>query len=363
MAMHPDEIVDLLTIISANDGRDFGDTDVTLWLQMIGQLARDDALDAILAHFAEYPNIWLTPGHVTQRVKAMVRDRIERMDPDERAAAVGPPAVRRDRYGYIDKSAPDPEPYPADWTAEQRVAAYWNQLRTSHREPPPPAPQELPWFDPFSMPPCPDCGSTRPCSCHELDVPVSVHPEDAKPLASPEHIRRCRAWLAQHQAAKVGAPIPPVETAGLSPLSVACPFCKVPAGQRCVNPRPGNAHEPFRGWAHPSRLEAVGVDDKAQAGARQVLVERAREAAPAMAMTPEKKSSAASAAMDTSAARGKEIFESGVHEPPPGAEGPKLPPIPGGGYRDEKGLLHFPDTDALDAKWAERYESVFGKNG
>jgi hypothetical protein len=286
------------------------------------------------------------------------------MEPDERAAAVGPSAVRRDRYGYIDKSAPDPEPYPADWTGEQRVAAYWNQLRTSHREPAAPAPQELPWFDPFSMPPCPDCGSTRPCSCHELDVPRSVHPEDALPLASPEHIRRCRAWLAQHQAAKVGAPIPPVETAGLSPLSVGCPFCKVPAGQRCVNPRPGNAHEPLKGWAHPSRLEAVGVGDTAQAGARQVLIDRAREAAPAFALPADRGvSGGGQPTPDSSAARGKQIFESGVHEPPPGAEGPKLPPIPGGGYRDAKGLLRFPDTDALDAQWAARYESVFGKNG
>lgn len=360
--MDHDDIADLLAVIAANDKRTVGEMDIALWLQMIGQLAKDDAVEAIMAHFAEYPDVWLTPGHVTQRVKAMVRDRIERMDPDERAAVVGPPAVRRDRYGYLDKSAPDPEPYPAEWTAEQRVAAYWSQLRSRHTPPAAAPAVELPWFDPFCLPPCPDCGSTSSCNCHELDRPEFVHPEEALPPASPEHIRRCRAWLAQHQAAKVGAPIPPVETAGLSPLSVGCPHCKVPAGQRCVNPRPGNAHEPFKGWAHPSRLAAVGVGDKDQAGARQVLVDRARSASPAMALPADRAGSGGGQPqLDTSAARGKQIFESGVHNPPPGAEGPKLPPIPGGGYRDEKGLLHFPDTDALDAKWAQRYESVFGK--
>jgi hypothetical protein len=362
MAMDRDDVIDLLTIISASDGREFDHTHVALWGQMIGQLERDDALDAIMAHFAEYPGIWLTPGHVTQRVKAMVKDRLDRMEPDERAAVAGPPAVRRDRYGYVDKSAPDPEPYPADWTPAQRVAAYWSQLRNKHPQASAPA-QKLPWFDPFCLPPCPDCGSTRSCLCHEQDRP-SVHPNDEAPPASPEHILRCRAWLAQHQAAKVGAPIPPVETAGISPLSVACPHCAVPAGQRCINPRPRNATEPLRGW-HPSRLEAVGIDDGAQAGARQVLVDRARAAGPALGLPTQTAVAEAPAVPPAANAgalieRGKAIAEAGVHEPAePTPVAPE--PIPGGGYRDERGQLHFPDTDALDASWAARYDSVFGK--
>ena len=361
--MDREDIVDLLSIIQANDNRTIGETDMALWLQMIGQLAKDDALDAIQAHFAEYPHIRITPGHVIQRVKAMIKDRLERMEPDERAAAVGPAAVRRDRYGYIDKSAPDPEPYPAEWTSEQRVAAYWAQLRNKHTPAAAAPPGELPWFDPFSMPPCPDCGSTRSCSCHELDVPQFVHPNDELPPASPEHIRRCRAWLAQHQAAKVGAPIPPVETAGLSPLSVACPFCKASAGERCRNPMPGNANAPFKGWAHPSRLEAVGIGDKAQAGARQVAVDRVRATAPAVALPADRGvSGGGQPTVDTSAERGQMIAASGIYAPtePTESTPPKEPPEMG--YRDTKGLLHFPDTDALDAKWAQRYESVFGKN-
>lgn len=33
---------------------------------------------------------------------------------------------------------------------------------------------------------------------------------------------------------------------------------------------------------------------------------------------------------------------------------------PGGGYYDDDGRLHFPDTDALDAAWAKRQRRVLG---
>lgn len=362
MAMDRDDIIDLLSIIAVNDDRSIGDTDIALWIQMIGLHAKDDALDAIQAHFLEYPDTRITPGHVNQRVKAMVRDRLERMEPDERAALAGPPEVRRDRYGYIDKSAPDPEPYPEDWTPAQRVSAYWAQLRNKHLAAPPRT-ETLPFFDPFCLPPCPDCGSTRSCLCHEMDRPAQVHPNDELPPASPEHIRRVRAWYVQHQAAKCGAPIPPVETAGLSPLSVACPHCKAPEGQRCVNPRLGDANEPFKGGVHPSRLEAVGIPDAAQAGARQVLVDRARAAAPAVAFpVTDSPTSPTAQGLDAAALieRGKAIAAAGTYTPtePPAPSQQQEPPELG--RRDEHGQLHFPDTDALDAEWAARHERVFG---
>jgi hypothetical protein len=91
-------------------------------------------------------------GLIIQRFR---RDAYERSDPNTREDAWSdlggrPPAQqlafgggyvdsagqRRDRYGYVDKSVPDPE-YPEDWSSDQRLAAYWQRVRSGYAEVPP----------------------------------------------------------------------------------------------------------------------------------------------------------------------------------------------------------------------------------
>jgi len=145
--MDRDDILDLLAIIAAGDNRTVGETDVTIWGAMIGGLPKDDCLAAVEAHRKEQPGVWLEPGHVVQRVRAVMRDRFDRLDPDDRGDAWadlgGRPSargeVRLDRHGVADKSEPDPE-YPPDWSADQRLAAYWKRVRSGTSMRPDPEP-------------------------------------------------------------------------------------------------------------------------------------------------------------------------------------------------------------------------------
>lgn len=101
--MDRNDIVDLLAIVQSGDNRTVGEVDVGFWSGMLAPFEKDDCLDAILAHRRDQPGVWLEPGHVSGRVRAARRDRLDRMSSDERARVVGGGAPR-DRWGYIDKS-------------------------------------------------------------------------------------------------------------------------------------------------------------------------------------------------------------------------------------------------------------------
>jgi hypothetical protein len=126
--MDTHDVIDLLTIVSVNDKRTTGENDVLLWHSLIGHLDKDDCSDAIMAHFRECPNEYLKPGHVLERVRAVIRDRYERADLRDQPHMVGMAGVRRDRYGYIDKSEPDDPEYPAEWGPDERLASYWESI-------------------------------------------------------------------------------------------------------------------------------------------------------------------------------------------------------------------------------------------
>ncbi len=129
--MDHNDIIDLLTIVQASDNRSVGDPEIELWHRILGHLDKDDCTDAIMAHRRECPGVWLEPGHIVQRVKAVIKDRYERADTDIRDRGRPVPAgVRRDHYGYIDKSEPEEEDPPgwATWDSEKRVRYYWQQL-------------------------------------------------------------------------------------------------------------------------------------------------------------------------------------------------------------------------------------------
>jgi hypothetical protein len=122
--MDQDDIRDLLAIVQAVDSRDIGDVDVTMWLTLLSGLHKDDCLGAIMAHRREEPGVWLEPGHVVKRAKAIARDRLDRMNPDDRALVVGGADLPRDRYGHIDKTT--------EGASERALSAY--RWETGDRE-------------------------------------------------------------------------------------------------------------------------------------------------------------------------------------------------------------------------------------
>lgn len=102
--MNRDDVIDVLTLIAAVDHRTVGEADVTAWGVIIGELPREFAIKAVTDHRREEPGTWLEPGHVYQRARAMVRDKLEH-EPD---------AFREARQAILDaKNAPtedDPQP-------------------------------------------------------------------------------------------------------------------------------------------------------------------------------------------------------------------------------------------------------------
>ena len=80
--MNREDIIDVLTAITAVDRRTVGQADVIVWHDIIGDLPKDLALQAVRDHARECPDVWLQPGHIYQRVRAIRRDMLER-EPDE----------------------------------------------------------------------------------------------------------------------------------------------------------------------------------------------------------------------------------------------------------------------------------------
>ena len=76
--MSPEDIIDLLCVIAAVDRRTIGEADVAVWHELIGDLPKDLALQAIKDHFREQPGVWLEPGHIVAGVRAIRRDRAMR---------------------------------------------------------------------------------------------------------------------------------------------------------------------------------------------------------------------------------------------------------------------------------------------
>jgi hypothetical protein len=83
--MTPEDVIDVLTAVQAGDRRTVGKADVIFWTQIIGDLPKDLALQAVVDHFRECPGEWLQPGHIVAGVRAIRRDRYERQSEAERA--------------------------------------------------------------------------------------------------------------------------------------------------------------------------------------------------------------------------------------------------------------------------------------
>jgi hypothetical protein len=79
------ELIDILTAVQVVDHRTVGEGDILMWGAILGDLSKDDALQAVIAHRREEPGVWLEPGHIHKRVRAIRQDEFDRA---------------RDRYKY-----------------------------------------------------------------------------------------------------------------------------------------------------------------------------------------------------------------------------------------------------------------------
>lgn len=231
--MTRDEMLDLYALVQASDGREEAtDADELVWARILGPLSVDDCADAIMAHFREQPNVWLQPGHILARVRARRADELARMDPDERGAELAATRnTERDRHGYIDKSAPEDDEYPPEWTAQQRVAATWQRI------------QEL-----------------RDMAEYEQAMNRPGTLSKKRPASAAQRAKAMAAVAAQYSFDDVDEDTPYV-----NPLSVRCEFCQSPQGEPCTMAgMPGQPREK-RQRAHPGRLEAAaraaGMDE------------------------------------------------------------------------------------------------------
>ncbi len=76
--MNRNEIIDILTAVQIGDHRTIGQGDIDFWAAIIGEVPKDDAMKAVIDHRREQPGVWLEPGHIYQRVRAIRRDMLER---------------------------------------------------------------------------------------------------------------------------------------------------------------------------------------------------------------------------------------------------------------------------------------------
>ena len=57
--MNRDDLIDILTAVQACDHRTIGTADISMWGAIIGDLPKDDALQAVIEHRREEPGVWL----------------------------------------------------------------------------------------------------------------------------------------------------------------------------------------------------------------------------------------------------------------------------------------------------------------
>lgn len=115
--MTRDEIVDLLSAITAYDNRNPNQAAVLAWGKAaeLGRWTFPEALDAVHAHYAENP-AFLMPAHVTERIRAVRQDR-----------------AMREQHAQLEAGPTDPA---AAARIEQLVAEVANNLgwdRDQHR--------------------------------------------------------------------------------------------------------------------------------------------------------------------------------------------------------------------------------------
>jgi hypothetical protein len=100
--MNRNDVIDVLTAVAAATRRTVGQADVEIWEGVIGGDDVTLALKAVRDHLRDRPGVWLEPGHVHQRVRAYVRDSLERESDAEREGRQNALAAKvRDRVDAL----------------------------------------------------------------------------------------------------------------------------------------------------------------------------------------------------------------------------------------------------------------------
>ena len=101
--MNAEETGHVLAKCASYDRRKIGDADVLAWYQAIGDLACDDCIAAVIAHYSDTTD-WIMPAHIRRRVYAIRNKRLQDTelpapppelldDPDAYSAALHAAAV------------------------------------------------------------------------------------------------------------------------------------------------------------------------------------------------------------------------------------------------------------------------------
>jgi hypothetical protein len=116
------DVLDVLTKAAAYDAAHTPKTSNMLihaWLEHFESYApnvqREELIAAVTEYHREPRDRMLQPADLSALCRALRRDALDRMEPDEAP--------------QHNKSADIPD-YPADWTREQRLCAYWHTVRT-----------------------------------------------------------------------------------------------------------------------------------------------------------------------------------------------------------------------------------------
>lgn len=77
--MNAEQAGQVLAKCASYDRRKTGDSDTIAWLQVLGDLAYDDCIAAVIAHYSETTD-WIMPAHIRNRVKEIRKQRIQDAD-------------------------------------------------------------------------------------------------------------------------------------------------------------------------------------------------------------------------------------------------------------------------------------------
>lgn len=93
--MNAKETGRVLAKCASYDRRKIGDADVIAWFQVLGDLAYDDCITAVIGHYTDTTD-WIMPAHVRRRVRDIRDKRIDATEIPEppRELAGNPPAWR-----------------------------------------------------------------------------------------------------------------------------------------------------------------------------------------------------------------------------------------------------------------------------
>lgn len=116
MTMTRDQVIDLLSLITAHDNRNPSESDVAMWTEHAnrGRWSWPEARDAVISHFHN-SNEWLMPSHITAIITGRRQDQASRQLANNRELENQPASHTRVReivnelsgqLGWVPKTSP-----------------------------------------------------------------------------------------------------------------------------------------------------------------------------------------------------------------------------------------------------------------